>query len=255
MATTPITVVQDVREMRGETRSRLMRADDGNFYVVKFQNNPLGRRVLINDYIASRLAAGLGLAAAGAEVLQVSEWMLGLASRRKVRSAHAGPQFGSLFVSDPMHSHVVDYFPQSMLTARHVTNLECLVGGAIFGLWMRKTDYCQFVYHKLHAEKRYTATMVDQTGCFGGVTWNYRAARVKMPTIRQYPRVGIRGEVVEHWITRIASYREEAALKLAEDVPGQWIQKEKSELVGVLEEVWRNKPSFDEAEQFLRRAG
>lgn len=251
MAATPITVVQDVREMRGETRSRLMRADDANFYVVKFQNNPLGRRALVNDYIASKLAAGLGLAAAGVEVVQVSKWMLGLASRRKVRSADAGPQFGSRFVSDPMYSHVVDYFPQSMLTAKHVANLECLAGGAIFGLWMRKTDHCQFVYHKLHAEKQYTATMIDQTGCFGGVSWKYRAAQVRVSRIRQYPLGGVRGEIVEHWVTRIAAYPEQAGLRLAGEIPGQWMGDEKSKLIGVLEEVWRNKPSFDEAARFL----
>ena len=34
--------------MRGGAQSHLMRCDDGNYYVVKFQNNPQHRRVLVN---------------------------------------------------------------------------------------------------------------------------------------------------------------------------------------------------------------
>ena len=38
-----------------------MRADDGHFYVVKFQNNPQHLRVLANELLATRLAESVGL--------------------------------------------------------------------------------------------------------------------------------------------------------------------------------------------------
>jgi hypothetical protein len=47
--------VQHVRRMRGGSQSHLMRASDGHFYVVKFQNNPQHLRVLANEMFATRL--------------------------------------------------------------------------------------------------------------------------------------------------------------------------------------------------------
>ena len=42
--------------MRGGAQSHLMFADDGHYYVVKFQNNPQHIRVLANELIATRIA-------------------------------------------------------------------------------------------------------------------------------------------------------------------------------------------------------
>src|SRR6185437_9181953 len=51
----------DVRRMRGGAQSHLMFCSDGCFYVVKFQNNPQGTRVLANELLVSQLANRLGL--------------------------------------------------------------------------------------------------------------------------------------------------------------------------------------------------
>jgi hypothetical protein len=39
----------------------LMRCLDGSYYVVKFQNNPQGLRILANELLGKRLPARLGL--------------------------------------------------------------------------------------------------------------------------------------------------------------------------------------------------
>jgi hypothetical protein len=38
-----------------------MRCADSNYYVVKFQNNPQHTRVLVNDWLGTRLAEMIGL--------------------------------------------------------------------------------------------------------------------------------------------------------------------------------------------------
>src|SRR5437667_364076 len=43
---------QHIRRMRGEAQAHLMRANDGQYYVVKFQNNPQHIRVLANELLA-----------------------------------------------------------------------------------------------------------------------------------------------------------------------------------------------------------
>jgi hypothetical protein len=52
--------LEQIRRMRGGAQSHLMRCSDGEYYVVKFQNNPQGVRILANELLATRLGARLG---------------------------------------------------------------------------------------------------------------------------------------------------------------------------------------------------
>ncbi len=65
-----------MRRMRGGAQGHLMRASDENFYIVKFQNNPQHLKVLANELLASRLAAGIGLPVPETEIVEVSEWLI-----------------------------------------------------------------------------------------------------------------------------------------------------------------------------------
>ena len=48
----PLTACRHVRKMRGGAQSHLLEADDGNFYIVKFRNNPQHRRILVNELVS-----------------------------------------------------------------------------------------------------------------------------------------------------------------------------------------------------------
>jgi hypothetical protein len=72
----PVTAIQHVRRMRGGAQSHLMRATDGHFYVVKFQNNPQHPRVLANEMLATRLAERIGLPVASTEIVEVEAWLV-----------------------------------------------------------------------------------------------------------------------------------------------------------------------------------
>lgn len=48
-----------------------MRAEDGGYYVVKFQNDPQGVPIQANELLGARLAARLGLSMAAAKVVEV----------------------------------------------------------------------------------------------------------------------------------------------------------------------------------------
>src|SRR5271163_1262957 len=56
-----VLAVEHIRRMRGGAQSHLMRCSDGEFYVVKFQNNPQGTRILANEMLGGALATRLGL--------------------------------------------------------------------------------------------------------------------------------------------------------------------------------------------------
>lgn len=59
--------------MRGGAQSHLMRCADGHYYVVKFQNNPQHRRILVNELLGTRLAARLGLPTVPVAIIDVPE--------------------------------------------------------------------------------------------------------------------------------------------------------------------------------------
>ena len=57
-------------------QSRLMRCLDGSYYVVKFQNNPQGLRILANELLGTRLPARLGLRVPKPEIIDVREELI-----------------------------------------------------------------------------------------------------------------------------------------------------------------------------------
>ena len=128
----PTEAVQHVRRMRGGAQAQLMRARDGHFYIVKFQNNPQHLRVLANELLASRLAERVGLPVPVAEVVEVSDWLIANTPElrmdlgsRPVPCA-AGLQFGSRYVCDPGEGIIFDYLPESMMS--RVKNVACFAG-------------------------------------------------------------------------------------------------------------------------------
>ena len=58
--------------MRGGAQAHLLEADDGNWYVVKFRNNPQHRRVLINELLSSVFLDYLKIAAPETAIIQLA---------------------------------------------------------------------------------------------------------------------------------------------------------------------------------------
>ena len=70
--------IEHIRRMRGGAQAHLMRCSDGNYYVVKFQNNPQHLRILVNE-VCSALAwhLGLGLPTTPVAVVEAGATVIG----------------------------------------------------------------------------------------------------------------------------------------------------------------------------------
>src|SRR5271156_5518647 len=126
--------LEQIRRMRGGAQSHLMRCSDGNYYVVKFQNNPQHRRVLVNELLGTRLAARMGL---------TPELCVELPRSRI--PCQAGLQFGSRFPGDPRRLGLHDFLPDEQL--REVANLHDFAGMLVFDKWTCNTNGRQTLFY------------------------------------------------------------------------------------------------------------
>ncbi len=98
-----------------------MRASDGYFYIVKFQNNPQHPRILANEILATRLADQIGLPVPKTEVVEVEPWLIAHTAELTIQLAgrslpcQPGLQFGSRFVVNPLEGQVFDFVPEQVL--------------------------------------------------------------------------------------------------------------------------------------------
>jgi len=131
--------VEQIRRIRGGAQSHLMRCSDDCYYVVKFQNNPQHRRILVNELLGTRLASRLGLPTAPVAVVEVPQELIRLTPELCIETPRArtpcspGLQFGSRFPGDPRHMTLHDFLPDEKL--REVDNLHDFAGMLVFDKW------------------------------------------------------------------------------------------------------------------------
>jgi hypothetical protein len=169
--------VQHVRRMRGGSQSHLMRASDGNFYIVKFTNNPQCKRILANEFIACRLGLALSLPVPHVAVLEVTEWLIKSTEQLHIDVAGLrapcppGLHLGIRYVADPLEDMIFDYLPESMFPK--VRNLVDFARVLVLDKWTGNADGRQAVFTKKSKERKYSATFIDQGYCFNAGEWDF----------------------------------------------------------------------------------
>jgi hypothetical protein len=204
--------IEQIRRMRGGAQSHLMRCSDGMYYVVKFQNNPQHRRVLVNELLGTRLASRLGLPTAPVEVVEVAQELIRLTPElcielpRSRTPVSAGLQFASRYPGDPRRLTLHDFLPDELLPG--VVNLHDFAGMLVFDKWTCNTNGRQTLFFqdgngkagapsesKLGSmpgnspgastgsgeggEPRYRTVMIDQGFCFNAGNWDFPDAPLR----------------------------------------------------------------------------
>jgi HipA-like kinase len=240
--TVAVRAIQQIRKMRGGAQSHLMLGEDGNAWVVKFQNNPQHLRVLPNELLATRLAALIGLTVPACDVIEVSAWLIertpelemNLGSRRE--PCRPGLQFGSQLVGGLMPGHIADYLPEPQLA--EVRNLSEFAGALALDKWTCNANGRQALFHRKGREKRYTAAFIDQGFCFNAADWRF----VDAPLRGVYARNLVYGDVTgwenfEPWLTHIEELAPERIWGIADAVPPEWYEGDAEVLERLMEKL------------------
>src|ERR1700755_817420 len=103
--------------MRGGAQAHLLEADDGHFYIVKFQNNPQHRRILVNEWIAGEILSHLQIASPVQQLVAVSSEFLrenpdiGFQGGVRPVAVEPGWHFGSRPPGTPVSTATYDFIP------------------------------------------------------------------------------------------------------------------------------------------------
>ncbi len=235
--------VEHIRRMRGGAQSHLMRASDGGYYIVKFQNNPQHVRVLANELLAARLAERLGLPVARAEVIEVTAELIEDTPELHIQKSlgrepcRAGLQFGSRYPGDPAGVAVLDLVPDERL--REVGNLNAFLGILVFDRWTCNTNGRQVIFCPNGAPTRYRAMMIDQGFCFNAGDWNFPDSPLRglypRPLVYQPVRSLDSFEPVLHRVEEISPRVLDEAVA---SVPPEWYDFDQEALLSLITRLY-----------------
>lgn len=217
--------------MRGGAQSHLMRADDGDYYVVKFQNNPQHVRVLANDFMASRLAERIGLPVARAEMIEVDSWLIEHTPELNIQLAgrtircEPGVQFASRYVIDPAEGTVFDYLPEPTLS--QVRNLKDFAGMLLIDKWTCNANGRQAAFWKRARERKYTASFIDQGYCFNAAEWNFPDSPLRGIYLRNEVYQWVRDwDDFEPWLGKLEGLDPNIIGEIAGRIPPEWYESD-----------------------------
>jgi hypothetical protein len=204
-----------------------MRCSDGNFYVVKFRNNPQHLRVLTNEFLATRLAEAAGLPVPLTEVVEVGNWLVAHTPELNIElggrtvPCQAGLQFGSRYVVSPLEGQVLDYLPENMLD--QVRNRETFFGMLAVDKWTCNANGRQAAFWRKMRERKYTVSFIDQGYCFNAGEWTFPDHPLRGVYARNEVYAGVQGwHSFEPWLSNIENMHADAIWRVAGEVPPEW---------------------------------
>ncbi|HZQ68356.1 MAG TPA: HipA family kinase [Terriglobales bacterium] len=228
--------------MRGGAQGHMMRCSDGQFYVVKFRNNPQHLRVLANELLATRLAEGVGLPVPATDVVEVNGWLVEHTPDLNIQLANStipcqpGLQFGSRYVVNPLEGQVFDYLPLEYLD--RVRNLETFAGMLAIDKWTGNANGRQAAFWRKLRDRKYTVAFIDQGYCFNAGEWTFPDYPLRGVYARNEVYCGVRGwESFEPWLTRIEKMGEDRIWRAAGEIPPEWYGNEWDALEKLVQEL------------------
>jgi hypothetical protein len=254
--------VEQIRRMRGGAQSHLMRCSDGHYYVVKFQNNPQHRRILVNELLGTKLAARLGLPTTPVAIVEVSEELirltpdLAMEMPRQRIPCQAGLQFGSRYPGDPRRLSLHDFLPDEQL--RQVANLHDFAGMLVFDKWTCNTNGRQTLFFQQQlgggrvaadssaGEKTvmpYSTLMIDQGFCFNAGEWNFPDAPLRGLYARNRVYEAVTGmESFVPWLDRLEKQMTERSVdEITKQIPPAWYEDDFDAVLQVSDQLLRRR--------------
>lgn len=254
----PLTACRHIKKMRGGAQAHLIEADDGQFYVVKFVNNPQHRRILVNELISSVFLRYLQIASPPYAIIGITQDFLqenpevGLQLGRSTVLPTLGWHYGSRYPGDPEKLAVYDFLPDTLL--RNVSNVTDFLGALAFDKWVANADGRQAVFFRARLKEwqagqsahplklGFITAMIDHGFVFNGPYWDFPESSIQGLYHRRLVYNGVsRLEDFEPWLERVVHFPEEVLDLAFRQVPPEWLEGDEDALESLLERLLRRR--------------
>ena len=238
-----------------------MLADNDQYYIVKFRNNPQHPRILVNELISYMLLEYLHLPVPRWDIVEVPEALIEATPEltmdvgRRVLRCEAGLHFGSGFPGDPTRRAVYDYLPLSLL--RLVYNADSFLGMVAFDKWASNANGRQAIFFRDRARHWpqtngrtgqspvsprslvYVVNMIDHGFAFNAQNWEFPDSPERGLYSRREVYAGVKGyEDFEPWMSRIRECPLEVLDDASKKAPPEWFDHDWDALESLLEKLY-----------------
>jgi hypothetical protein len=267
----PVNARRFIRKMRGGAQAHLLEADDGHFYIVKFQNNPQHRRILVNELIAGEILGHLQVTSPDYRLVRVSPDFLTanpdvyLQTGTRRIEVEPGWHFGSRHPGNPETMATYDFIPDALLG--QVANAAQFRAVLVFDRWVGNADGRQAIFFRAQLKDwldgpgvpprklGFVVSMIDHGFAFNGPHWDLPDSALT----GIYPRRMVYESVksirdFDPWLTRVLNFPPEVLDKALRQIPPEWLAGEDSKLELLLEALLRRRKRIAELIEECRKA-
>jgi len=211
----------------GVTSPRMFRANDDNIYVVKLQNNCMGTKVLVNEYIACWFGKKMELCFPYGDLLAIDEQVF----KENRGLKRAGIEARLHFASQYIHSN--RYVTRHEL--QRAINKKVMAGVMLFDHMFHNVDRTKNRRNLLVCceEKKYVLYAIDNSHLFIRGRWNAEvlAQLVDKTPINHWRAYGwllkyflTAGDFIPY-ATKINTISNEELTQLVESIPEEWLSR------------------------------
>jgi hypothetical protein len=252
-----------IRKMRGGAQAHLIEGADGEFYVVKFANNPQHRRILVNEWLAAGFLRYLQIFAPETVLIEISSAFVkenpgtGITVGARKTPPEPGLHFGSRVAVNPDRTAIYDFLPDTLLMK--VENRLDFLGTLVFDKWVSNADSRQAIFFRAKARrwtplrgdaperKGFFAQMIDHGFAFSGPRWEFEDS----PIQGLYFRTGVYDEVrsldsFQPWLDLVRHFPEEVVDEAWKQIPKDWYESDQGELETLLEQLLKRRQRIDQ---------
>ena len=267
----PVNARRFIRKMRGGAQAHLLEADDGHFYIVKFQNNPQHRRILVNEWIAGEILSHLQISTPEQQMVSVSQEFLDdnpdvalqIGTRRI--AVEPGWHFGSRHPGTPLSTAIYDFIPDALLN--QVANADQFLASLVFDRWVANADGRQTIFFRAQLKDwlarpgipprkmGFVALMIDHGFAFNGPHWDFPESALTGLYSRRMVYEKVRSiDDFDPWLNRVIAFPEEVLDRALRKIPVSWIGADVSALEKLLDGLLRRRRRIPELIHACRNA-
>ena len=216
----------------GVTLPQFFRAHDGNIYVVKFQNNRLGSRVLVSELFAAKIGALMGLCFPPSDIIEINEQMVNENPALLEIGLEPGRVFASLYLTH------AEYVGKNRLCK--AINVSEMAGVILFDHMFHNADRAKNQKNLLLRleNEHYRIYAIDNSHLFRSSRWTIESFQKLGTKIKTYYYQHYRNLLKDlltpqdfvPYIELVTKISDEQIDCIVEEIPHEWLPDETERL-------------------------